>query len=272
MVSYIFQKIKRASRISIYLILFSFLCACFYSPSKKKSVYYNDRIDLLVLFHYSVPLMAESLESVGDIEIYPIDVDDYGRTLGIMKCDSLRKSPLFGENEVYCVLQSGSKTESCFYEDYCCVIVENGSDDYEIIERLKLDNDWDLPLDIDKCRRIPIKYYAATGDYDTDYGYNQPYYTQSALKAARWSSDDAWLDVLCKDGCGRWLFVLEKNTKKADSPICLIMMKEGHSIWGGYDDSKMSVIGTHILENRSNPWEEIHAFKDEMGWEFVQSN
>ena len=256
--------IKHFSWLIIYLILLSFLCACFYSPSKEKSVYFNDRVDLLVLYQYSVPFVGESLEPVGDIEIYPVEVDNYGRTLGIMKGNSLRRSPLFGENAVYCVVQCGSKEESCFYEDSCCIIVENGSDDQEAIEQLKLDNDWNLPLNVERSRRIPIKDYSAAEDYNTDYGYNYNYYTKKALSAAGWSSDSAWLDVIGKDGNGLWLFSLMRNADKDDSPICLVMMKEDYS-----QGQELSVVGIQLLENRASPWKEIRAFKVEIGWKFV---
>lgn len=79
------KAIRRVPRFLICLTLLSLLCACFYVPSKEKSVYYNERVDLLVLYQYSVAFFTEDLQSVGDIEIYPVEEDEYG-TQGTVLC------------------------------------------------------------------------------------------------------------------------------------------------------------------------------------------
>lgn len=257
---------RKMSWIIIFLTLILLLCSCFYSPSKRESVYYNDRVDLLVLYKYSVPFVGESYESIGDIEIYPVEVDDYGRTLGIMQGDQIRRDPLFGENAVYCVLQNGSKKECCFYEDKCCVMLENGSDYHETIERLKKSNDWNMPLALNQCRTIPIQHYSAAGAFDTDLGYKYNSLSNMACKSVGRSADNSWLDAISKDGCGLWLFALMFDLSKDDYPVYLVMMQEAFT---DDNDQPLNLIGTHLLENRTSPWEEIHAFKEEMGWQFV---
>lgn len=250
------------------ILMLSLLCSCFYSPSKENSVYYNDRVDLLILFEYSIPFIYDlNLQMKGDVEIYPIEEDDYGRTLGILQYNAEVSNPLFGENAIYCILQSGSKQESCFYEDACCIMVETGMDTEEAIEQLKKGNDWNTPVFFEKCRIIPIEHSAASGVYDNDYGNNTNIYTRNACRAAGWPADDADIDVICRDGCGLWLFGLVKNYRKADSPVCLIMMKEDRSVWQN-EVTGLSVVGTHLIENRTSPWAEIHAFKQELGWTF----
>ena len=259
---------RKVSWIISYQILLLFLCSCFYSPSKEKSVYYNDRVDLLVLYKYSVPFVGESYESVGGIEIYPVEVDDYGRTLGIMQGDQIRRAPLFGENAVYCVLQGGSKNECCFYEDGCCVMLENASDYHETIDQLKKTNDWNKPLALEQCRTIPIKNYSASGVFDTDLNYQYNSLADMVCKAVGCSTDNTWLDEISKDGCGLWLFALMLDLGKEDSPVYLVMMQENLSSVGN-DKPELSVIGTHLLEKHTSPWEEIHTFKEDMGWQFV---
>ncbi|MBQ1411150.1 MAG: hypothetical protein IIY94_07745 [Oscillospiraceae bacterium] len=260
---------RRSLYLSLYLMLISLLCSCIYSPSKEKSVYNNGRVDLLVLYKYSVPFLGDSLESVGDIEIYPVEVDDYGRTLGIMQGDQTRMDPLFGRNAVYCVLQSGDKKESCFYEDNCCISVENGLSLDEAIERLKQNNDWNTPLMLDKCRRLSINNYSASGAFDTDIGYNYNFLSKKACNAVRCSDENTWLDAVCKDGHGLWLFALILDPIKEDSPVYLIMMQEKNPILDN-GEPEFSVIGSHLLEKRSTPWEEIRDFKKEMGWIFAE--
>ena len=57
-----------------------------YHPKYKNSVYYNERSDLLVLFTYSIPFVGDlDVERLGDVEIYPVETDEYGRTLGILQ-------------------------------------------------------------------------------------------------------------------------------------------------------------------------------------------
>lgn len=270
MATYHFKSARRISVFLISLIFASFLCSCFYVPSKKQSVYYNDRTDLLLLFRYTVPFVSDGRESVGDIEIYPVEIDDYGRTLGTMQGDAARNHLLFGENAVYCVLQSGSKKESCFYEDICCVMVENGTGRDDAIERLKQNNDWNQPIAYEKCRRIPIKYDNASGAYDMDLGYEYNSLLRNACNAVGWSKDNAWLDEVCKDGQGLWLFALVLDPSKTDSPVCLVMMKEIPRILANAEP-ELSVVGSHRLENRTSPWEEIRDFKIEMGWTFADS-
>jgi hypothetical protein len=140
-------------------------------------------------------------------------------------------------------------------------MVENGTDSSAAIQQLKRDNDWNMPLAIGKCRTIPIKYETASGDFDTDYGYHD--YETPTCKAVMWPTENAWLEVLCKDGCGLWLFTLVLNHNKENSPVYLIMMQEDPSA-----DPLLSIIDTRVLENRSAPWEEIHSFKADMGWHF----
>ena len=236
-----------------------------YHPKYKNSVHYNERSDLLVLFTYSIPFVGDlDVERLGDVEIYPVETDEYGRTLGILQFKPRKRNQLFGENAVYCVLQSGSKKKCCFYEDVCCVMVENGTDSSAAIQQLKRDNDWNMPLAIGKCRTIPIKYYNASGDFNTKYGYHD--YETPACKAVMWPTKNAWLEVLCKDGNGLWLFTLVLNCHKENSPVYLIMMREDPSA-----DPMLSIVGTQALNDQSSPWAEIHAFKEEMGWQFSQS-
>ena len=236
-----------------------------YYPKYKNSVHYNERSDLLVLFTYSIPFVGDlDVEMLGDVEIYPVETDEYGRTLGILQFKPRKRNQLFGENAVYCVLQSGSKKKCCYYEDVCCVMVENGTDSSAAIQQLKRDNDWNMPLAIGKCRTIPIKYYNASGDFNTKYGYHD--YETPACKAVMWPTENAWLEVLCKDGCGLWLFTLVLNCHKENSPVYLIMMREDPSA-----DPMLSIVGTQPLNDQSSPWAEIHAFKEEMGWQFSQS-
>lgn len=234
-----------------------------YRPRYENSVYYNDRDDLLVLFSYSVPdIYYLDIEMEGDVEIYPIEEDKLGRTLGILQYNEVKKNALFGENAIYCVLQSGSKKECSFYEDVCCVMVENGVDPGEAIEQLKLANDWNNPLELEQCRAIPIKLGCAAGVYDNDYGYTA--YDRIISDALNWESRYASFDVLCKDGCGLCLCTLVKDYRETESPIVIVMMREDKSA-----DPALSIIATQPLENRTSPWEEIHAFKEEMGWQFV---
>ena len=258
---------KKVSVIILSLGLFVLLSSCYY-PRYKKSVYYNGRKDLLVAFTYTVPFIYDSgIEMRGDVELYPVETDEYGRTLGILQFNSTQRNPLFGENAVYCILQCGSSEESCFYEDICCTMVENGTDPMEQIEQLKEDNDWNMPLVLGKCRKIPIQYSSAGGIYDTQYGYRN--YKETACNAVDWEVSTAWLEVLCKDGCGLWLFTLEKDSKEKDSPICLIMMKETAA---SAESPILSVLETRILKNRYSPWIEIRAFKQDTGWAFVDRN
>ena len=237
-----------------------------YRPRYENSVYYNDRDDLLVLFSYSVPdIYYLDIEMEGDVEIYPIEEDKLGRTLGILQYNEVKKNALFGENAIYCVLQSGSKKECSFYEDVCCVMVENGVDPGEAIEQLKLANDWNKPLLLEQCRTIPIKSGWPAGVYDNDYGYTA--YDTIIGDVLGWESRYALFDILCKDGNGLCLCTLEKDYREPESPIVLVMMREDESA-----DPELSIITTRPLENRTSPWEEIHAFKEEMGWHFCKSD
>lgn len=256
---------KKASIILVLLFLLSLFSACFYSPQYENSVYNNGRDDLLVLFTYSVPFLYDlDIRLLGDVEIYPVEEDEFGRTLGVLQFNRKKRNILFDENAVYCVLQTGSNTESCFYEDICCIMVEKGNDPTEAIEQLKRDNDWNFALSLDKCRIIPINHHSTAGVYDNQYGYTD--YETMACKKIGWAVESAWIDVLCKDGCGLWLFSLVKDKQEEDSPVCLIMMKEDSS-----DDPKLSIVGTRFLDSRSSPWEKIHAFKKDMGWFFVSN-
>ena len=253
---------RKICMLLVSFVLLSQLSSCYY-PIYENSVRKNGREDLLILFTHSIPFVADlDNDMTGSVEIYPVEADKYGRTLGILQFNKKVSNCLLGENAVYCVLQSGSKKESCFYEDVCCIMVENGADPSAAIEQLKQDNDWNRPLATDKCRTIPIKYYTASGDFDTQYGYTD--YRTPACNAVGWPADSAWLEVLSKDGCGLWLFTLLRDKNDTDSPVCMIMMKEDAS-----SDPKLSVIGTRLLANRSAPWVEIHAFKEEMGWQFA---
>ena len=260
---------KKKTILLVLLTLFLMLASCFYRPTYEKSVYYNGREDLLGLFSYAVPDIYDlDVEMKGDVEIYPIEEDEYGRTLGILQYNQYKRNTLFGENAIYCVLQSGSKKECSFYEDVCCVMVENGVDPSEAIEQLKLDNDWIKPLVLEQCRTIPIKSGWPAGVYDNDYGYTD--YDSIVADALGLEPSYPQFDILCKDGSGLCLCTLETNYREKESPIILVMMREDKSA-----DPELSVISSRPLENRTSPWEEIHAFKEEMGWKFVnpsQSN
>lgn len=241
------------------------LSAC-YVPFREKYVCFNDRDDLFVLFAQTVPFLLEhSSDPHRDIEIYPIETDEYGRTLGIMQFNQKERNPLFGENAVYCVLQSGSEKESCFYEDVCCIMVENGADPGEAIAQLKQNNDWNQPLALEKCLQIPIEYCAQAGVYETSFDYSAC--NQLADEATGWDSNGPWLEVLCKDGHGLWLFTMERSCYEENSPVVMIMMREELS--ADDDDPVWKIIDIRPLENRTSPWEEIHTFKEDMGWQFV---
>lgn len=258
------RKLRRKAALFLALLALLGLLSSCYAPRYKNSVYYNDRVDLLALYTYSVPFVADlDVEMMGHVEIYPVEVDEYGRTLGILQFTVQKTNQLFVENAVYCILQSGSKTECCFYEDVCCVMVENNTDPQEAIEQLKQENDWNLPIALDKCRVLPLKLDNISGAYDTDQHSKYNEFTTMACKAVMWPTENAWLEVLCKDGCGLWLFTLVLNHNKENSPVYLIMMQEEPSA-----DLLLSIIDTRMLENRSAPWEEIHSFKDDMGWHF----
>lgn len=248
----------------IVLIMLMLLSSC-YAPSKKNSVSYNSRKDLLVLFKYCVPFVTDGNEPIGDIEIYPIEADGFGRTLGIMQFNPEHRNCLFGENAIYCILQSGSGQESYFYEDVCCVAVENGKDASAAVEQLKRSNDWNKPLALNKCRRIPIKYYSPSGAYDDSF--DLAICEDIAETAAGWESESDWIDVLCKDGRGLWLFTFTKDAQEINSPVMLIMMQEDPSV-----SPTMFVVGTYLIENHNAPWIEIHAFKENMGWQFEIDN
>ena len=228
-------------------------------------MYYNGRKDLQILFEYTVPFLKNDNHTIGDISIFPAEEDEYGRTLGILQFNSEYNNVLFADNSVYCILQSGSETESCFFEDICCVMVKNDADATEAINQLKQENAWDLPPDNGKCRTIPIRYYSMDGAYSVNSIYPGRL-EEPASEAVDWPADHVWIEVLCKDGCGMWLFTLVQDYREAGSPVCLVMMKEDSSQKEG-----LSIIGTHLLENRDSPWREIHTFKDDMGWAFADS-
>lgn len=254
---------KKLSLLLTFSLTLSLLSSC-YSPRYKNSVYYNSRDDLLILFSYSVPFVRDlDIKMKGHVELYPVEADAFGRTLGILQYNQEKKNLLFGNCAVYCVLQSGSSSESCFYEDVCCVMVENDVDSSETIQQLKQDNDWNMPLDLDRCRKIPIKGDVPSGVYDTSYGYTN--YEEIAANALEWDDRTTNFDVLCKDGCGLWLCTLIQDYKDKESPTALIMMREDTSA-----SPKLSICGTRILENRTSPWNEIHAFKQEQGWQFIK--
>lgn len=255
---------KKLCAVLVVIMLLSLLSACYF-PSKQNSVYHNDRQDLLVLFEYTVPFVVESADDpVGDVEIYAVEEDDYGRTLGVMQFNSEHDNALFGENRVYCVLQQGGTSESCFYEDICCVMVENGDDPGAAIELLKQNNGWDLPLQMGKCIRIPFEGYQACGDYDTS-SHDHFLCQDLAANTVDLEMEQPWIEVLCKDGCGRWLFAMIDEALGEDSPVVLVMMKETPAQRKG-DEPSFEVDGWHILENRNAPWQEIKVFKEEMHW------
>lgn len=262
--------VKRTTEIIVFTFLLLFLSACYF-PNKENSVYWNRRVDLLILYEYTTPFLTDGQQTFANTEIYPIETDEYGRTLGIMQFDRDRRNPLFGENAIYCILQSGSDNESCFYEDVCCVMAENGKEPAEAIEQLKQINDWNQPLALEKCLKIPFKSYEPAGIYDTDFDFVT--YSTAADEATGWSPRGTWLEVLCKDGHGLWMFTMEQNNYDENSPVVLIMMQE--ELPRDDDAPKLKIMEIRPLENRMSPWEEIHAFKEEMGWQFVnpsQSN
>lgn len=255
---------KRMLLVLVVMIQLFFLSGC-YTPSRGNSVFYNDRQDLLVLFEYTVPFVDETgNDSIGDVEVYAIEEDKYGRTLGVMQFNSEYSNYLFGENRVYCVLQESGNAESCFYEDICCTMVENEEDPQTEIEQLKKNNDWGLPLQPEKCIRIPIQNYQAAGEYDT---WNHDHFLclDLAVDTISVEMEQPWIEVLCKDGCGLWLFTMSDSPRDDASPVVLIMMKEMHA-QGQESEPTFEVVGWEILENHRSPWQEIRDFKEDMGW------
>lgn len=253
---------KRLKLLFIMIIISSLLSSC-YLPSNRNSVYYNGRKDLLVLFEYTVPFIVETAnDPVGDIEICPLEEDEYGRTLGVMQFNTNYPNVIFGEDAVYCILQYGNATLSCFYEDCCCAVMTKDGDQLVTINKLKLENDWGLPVCLEKCVQIPISDYSASGKYDTHFEYDNCLTT--AMAALDSKMQKPWLDVLCKDGNGKWLFAMIDDAVIDDSPVVLIMMQEANN----KQDSKDSftVIGTSYVNNKTSLWKEISEFKEDMGW------
>ena len=130
------------------------------------------------------------------------------------------------------------------------------------INKLKLENDWGLPVCLEKCVQIPISDYSASGKYDTHFEYVNCLTT--AMAALNSKMQKPWLDVLCKDGNGKWLFAMIDDAVIDDSPVVLIMMQEANN----KQDSKDSftVIGTSYVNNKTSLWKEISEFKEDMGW------
>lgn len=249
----------KRTRIAVVACLLFSLSGC-YVPREENSVYYNHRVDLLSLFLYSVPFMDEvGNKSIGDIELYSIEEDSYGRTLGVARFNEHYTHKLFGVGAVYCVLQRGSQEECSFYEDVCCAAVSAEEPDEEIIQSLKTKNDWSLPLNEAKMLTIPIENYAPGGKYSTFYEDNTAY--REAAEKALGLNQRGYLDFLCKDAYGRILCTLWVGGDKSaaeSSQVYLIMMRDGDVISGKEKAG--------ILSNRSSPWEELRAFKETHDW------
>ena len=115
-----------------------------------------------------------------------------------------------------------------------------------------------------KCIRIPFEGYQACGDYDTS-SHDHFLCQDLAANTVDLEMEQPWIEVLCKDGCGRWLFAMIDEALGEDSPVVLVMMKETPAQRKG-DEPSFEVDGWHILENRNAPWQEIKVFKEEMHW------
>lgn len=245
---------KRIGQLFIVCICLMLLTSC-YEPAVENSVYYSDRGDLFVPLAYTMPVDAayySSYHARKKLALQVLETDDYGRTLCSLSFHDYSNA-FFGNGEAYCIVQKSSDSETSFYEDYCCAGVRNIEEADPVIEQLKHDNDWNLPLDDTKMTTLPyygldpIGVYAVTVKDDDN--------MEAALDFLEMDSYGCAFEIICKDAYGRTMISLDYEKKHE---VYLVIMRDGAVLNGA--------ASVHKVENMASPWEEMHELKQENGW------
>ena len=249
---------KRYRHIIILLSIMCFLVGCTLLHKEGDSPYYSgNRYDLYRLALNSFPGPREGRGAI--IDETSIEKDDYGRELYIIQFhhagwfyyDTIVNDS--NVNAAYVISQGHDDQRVYYYEDLCFKLFDDSENiQRSLLEEMKMGNDWNKPINKDKCSsRLYTDDFAGMQNLTFNY---DAWKSISSL-----FGKESQICAITEDASGKELYgvCVEKDGIKASY---LVIYHPGKEIDIEKDTLKLSSFdfGT-----------ELHEFKTQHDWDFI---